>query len=166
MPKAKYQYEDFLGNVNDDCKRFVLAVHELLLQEKYKPKVQVMKSTGLQLSYAEPKVKGVIGIILIFFMREDELVVRIYAKNHNAYHDVLNGLPETIVRQINNAPDCVKFSDPNKCWKGCIEYDFHIQGKLYQKCYISCFQLVVDARSNPYLLALIESEVKARANKS
>jgi hypothetical protein len=139
-----------------------LSAHEVLLQENYKPKVQVMKSTGLQLSYAEPKVKGVIGIILIFFIREDKLLVRVYAKNHKTFPDVLDRLPKTIVSQIDSAPNCVKFSDPNKCWKGCMGYDFHIKGKLYQKCYTACFQLFVDNESNPYLLELIKSEVKAR----
>jgi len=162
MPKAKYQLEDFLSIVNEECKGFVLAVHEMMLEEKYKPKIQIMKSTGLQLSYAEPKTKGVIGIILIFFMCEDKLLIRIYAKNHNAYPDVLDGLPETIVNQIEGAPDCVKFSDHNKCWKGCMGYDFHIRGKQYQKCYVACFQIIVDTESNPYLLGLIENEVNTR----
>jgi|GEM_PF-662561 len=162
MPRAKYQLEDFLAIVNEDCKEFVSTVHEMMLREKYKPKIQIMKSTGLQLSYAEPKVKGVIGIILIFFMREDKLMIRIYAKNHREYPHVLSGLPEIIVTQIDNAPDCVKFSNPEKCWKGCVGYDFSIQGKQYQKCYVDCFQLVVDAESYPCFLELIEREVDAR----
>ena len=162
MPKAKYQLEDFITIVNEDCKEFVSTVHEIMLSEKYKPKIQIMKSTGLQLSYAEPKIKGVSGIILIFFMREGKLMIRIYAKNHKAYPDVLNRLPETIVNQIENAPDCVKFSDPNKCWKGCRGFDFNIQGQQYQKCYVACFQLIVDNEGTPYFLELIEHEVKAR----
>ncbi|MCL2373032.1 MAG: hypothetical protein FWC78_06485 [Defluviitaleaceae bacterium] len=162
MPKAKYQLEDFLAIVNEDCKEFVSTVHEKMLGGKYKPKIQTMKSTGLQLSYAEPKVKGVMGIILIFFMRENKLTIRIYTKNHKKYPHVLNGLPQTIVTQIENAPDCVKFSDPEKCWKGCVGYDFNIQGKQYQKCYVACFQLIVDTESNPYFLELIEHEVDAR----
>ena len=162
MPKAKYQLEDFLTIVSEDRKEFVLVVHEIMLREKYKPKIQVMKSTGLQLSYAEPKVKGVNGIILIFFMREDKLIIRIYAKNHKAYAHMLNDLPEAIVTQVEDAPDCVKFSDPDKCWKGCMGYDFRIREKRYEKCYVACFQLIVDAESKPCFLALIENEVKAR----
>ena len=162
MPKAKYQLEDFLGIVNEDAKEFVLVVHEKMMQEKYKPKIQIMKSTGLQLSYAEPKAKGVSGIVLIFFMREDKLMIRIYAKNHKTYPDVLNNLPEAIAGQIENAPDCVKFLDPNKCWKGCIGFDFNIRGQQYQKCYVACFQFAVDAKINSQFLELIESEVKLR----
>lgn len=162
MPKAKYQLEDFLNIVNDDCKGFVSTIHEMMLGEKYKPKIQTMKSTGLQLSYAEPKVKGVTGIILIFYMREDKLIIRIYAKNHGSYPCVLNGLPEAIVTQIENAPDCVKFSNPDKCWKGCLGYDFHIRGKHYQKCYVACFQFIVDTESNSCFSELIEHEVKCR----
>ena len=162
MPRAKYQLDDFLAIVNEDYKGFVSAVHDRMLREKYKPKIQIMKSTGLQLSYAEPKVKGVTGIILIFFMREGKLIIRIYAKNHKVYPHALNDLPEKIVTQIENSPDCVKFSNPDKCWKGCKGYDFQIRGKRYQKCYVACFQLIVDAESNPCFLVLIGHEVNAR----
>jgi len=162
MPKAKYQYEDFLAIVSDECKGFFLSVHEMLLQEKYKPKVQIMKSTGLQLSYAEPKVKGVIGIILIFFVCGGKLMARIYAKNHKAYPDVLNGLPETIVTQIDKADNCKKFIDPHKCWTGCMGYDFHVREKHFQKCLVNCFQLEVDSESMSHLIELIKSESKER----
>jgi len=162
MPKAKYQYEDFLAVVSDDCKGFVSAAHEMLLQEKYKPKVQVMKSTGLQLSYAEPKVKGVIGIILLFFIHEGRLMIRIYGKNHANYLDVLNRLPEKIVNQIDKADDCKKFIDPQKCWTGCMGYDFRIKEKHFQKCLVNCFQFEVDSESIPDISGLIENESKER----
>ena len=162
MPKAKYQHEDFLAIISDDYKGFVLSVHEMLLQEKYKPKVQVTKSTGLQLSYAEPKVKGVTGIILIFFMRGDKLTIRIYGKNHKAYPNVLNNLPEAVVNQIDNADNCVKFTNPEKCWNGCIGYEFHINEKHFQKCAVNCFQFEVDSESMSHLIELIKSESKER----
>lgn len=162
MPNAKYQLEDFLAITNEDSKSFVSNIHDMMLKEKYKPKIQIMKSTGLQLSYAQPKVKGVSGIILIFFMQEDTLMIRIYAKNHKAYAHVINALPKEIVTQIESAPNCIKFSDPSKCWKGCIGYDFFIGETQYKKCYVACFQFIVDTKSEPHFLALIEQEVDAR----
>ena len=162
MPKAKYQYEDFLSVVRDDCKGLVSAVHETLLQKKYKPKLQVMKSTGLQLSYAEPKIKGVIGIILLFFIHESRLMIRIYGKNHANYPDVLNRLSEKIVNQIDKADDCKKFIDPQKCWTECMGYDFRIKEKRFRKCLVNCFQLEVDSESMLDISGLIESESKER----
>jgi len=162
MPNAKYQLEDFLGIINDGCKKLVIAIHEMLLQDGYKSKIQITKSTGLQLSYHQPKIKTVAGVILIFFLHEDELVVRIYGKNHEAYHKVLDGFPESIIKQIDAASDCVKFIDPQRCWKGCGGYSFYIRGKQYQKCITNCFQISFNAANMPHLLEVIKCESKAR----
>jgi len=162
MAKAKYQFEDFLITVKDENKDFVVNVHQMLLKENYKPKLQVTKSTGFQLSYSEPKIKTVAGIILIFFVRDDVLMIRIYGKNHEKYPDVLNDLPLEIVNQINKAEDCIKFTNPEKCWKGCIGFEFAIKENHYQKCYTQCFQFEVNMASMPYLLKLIECESRAR----
>jgi len=162
MPNAKYQLEDFLVHVNGSNKAFVQSIHELLLKERYKPKIQVTKSTGLQLAYVQPNIKTVVGIILIFFVRDDQLMIRIYGTHHKAYLDVLSALPETIEHQIASADDCKKFVDPTKCWAGCMGYDFHIRGTHYQKCAVNCFQFEVDAPSMPHLLALIKSESQQR----
>ena len=162
MSGAKYQLEDFLVSVDDNHKNFVIIVHEMMLQKGYKLKVQFTKSNGLQVSYSQPKIKVVKGIIVYFFVREGRLMIRINADNHAKYHDVLNSLPENIVSQIGQADDCMKAIDPQRCWQGCIGYDFHIRGKHYQKCCINCFMLEVDSESFPFLLELTESESKER----
>jgi len=162
MAKAKYQFDDFLALVKADSKDFVVNVHEMLLQKNYKPKLQVTKSTGFQLSYHEPKIKTVAGRILIFFFQDDKLMIRLEGKNHGQYPDVLNDLPERMVNQIDKAVECIKFTDPEKCWKGCIGYAFHIGGTHYQKCITQCFQFTVEAESIPAILELIESELNAR----
>jgi hypothetical protein len=162
MSRAKYQLEDFLTTVADDCRAHVTTVHELLLQNGYKPKIGVTKSTGLQLSYSQPKIKTVAGIILIFFLRNDRLTIRISGNNHKAYLDALNDLPESMTSQIDKADNCMKFADPNKCWKGCIGFDFHIGEKHYQKCVINCFQFYADAESMPHLLEIIKGEIGER----
>jgi len=163
MAKAKYQFEDFLTTVPEDCKNIVVDLHATMLDENYKPKITVTKSTGLQLAYHQPKIKTVAGIIFIFFIQNEKLMIRLYGKNHEQYPDVLNDLPETMVSQIRKAEDCVKFANPDKCWKGCIGYDFHIRENHYQKCYVFGFQFEVNAESMPHLPRLIESESKARS---
>ena len=162
MPKAKYQLADFLMSVNENDKNFVTTVHEMLLQKGYKHKVQFTKSNGLQVSYAEPKIKVVKGIIVYFLIREGKLMIRINADNHAKYPEVLDRLPEHIVSQIGRADNCIKMIDPQRCWQGCMGYDFHIGGKQYQKCSINCFLLDVDSESVPFLLELVESENKER----
>ncbi|MCL2353703.1 MAG: hypothetical protein FWC69_03640 [Defluviitaleaceae bacterium] len=162
MPNAKYQFEDFLETINDDCKSLVVAVHKMLLEDGYKAKIQITKSTGLQLSYHQPKIKTTAGIILTFFLHGDELVIRIYGKHHKAYPKALDSLPESIAKQIDKADDCIKFIDPQKCWKGCGGYSFYIRGKLYQKCITNCFQISFNAENMPYLLEIIKCESKER----
>ena len=165
MPKAKYQLDDFLMLVTDDYKEFVMNVGEILLEDGYKRKIQLTRSKGLQMSYSQPKVKSVIGIVLYFFLQDERLMVRVNADNHGKYPDALHRLPKRMTSQIAKADDCVKFSNPQKCWQGCIGYDFHIKEEHYQKCITNCFQFEVDFESIPYLLELAKSESEAR-NKS
>ena len=164
MSRAKYQLEDFVILVNDDYKDFVNIIHEMLLQEGYKFKIQTTKSYGLHISYSQPKIKTVKGIIVYLLVRDGKLMIRINADNHDKYPDVLNRLPENIVSQIDKADTCMKSIDPQKCWQGCIGYDFHIGSRHYQKCLVNCFLLDVDSESIPFLIELIECESKERCS--
>ena len=162
MAKAKYQFDDFLMTVPDGYKDFVSSVHELLLEAGYKPKLSVTKSTGFQLAYHQPKTKTTAGIVLIFFKRNETLILRIYGTNHAQYPETLQSLPQSLLGQIEDATDCVKFQNPDKCWKGCIGHEFHIGERLYQKCMIDCFEFTVDTPDLPDLQRLITAESKAR----
>ena len=162
MPTAKYQLADFLATVNEPDRHFVRSVHDMLLQAGYKPKVQVTKTYGLHLLYAQPKIKTVKGIVTYFIMRDGKLMVRINADHYVKYAEVLERWPESIVSQINNADDCIKMKDPQKCWQGCMGYDLHIGGKRYQKCLTNCFLLDVNAESFPLLVEMIRREVGER----
>jgi hypothetical protein len=162
MSKAKYQLEDFLAIVNDNYKDFINTVHEMMLQNGYKLKIQSTKLYGFHISYSQPKIKTVNGIILYFLLSNGKLMIRINAFNHDKYPDVLNRLPENIVSQIDKADTCKKSIDPQKCWQGCMGYDFNIKGKRYQKCLCTCFLIEVDSESIPFLTELVESESKER----
>lgn len=147
MPKAKYQFEDFLATVNDAYIGFASAIHGALVQEGYKPKIQSTKSYGLHAAYWQPKIKSVAGIIAYLLTRDGKLKIRINTDNHAKYHDVLSRLPQNIVSQIDKAVNCLKSIDPQKCWQGCTGYDFSIAGKRYYKCIVNCFLLDVDYES-------------------
>ncbi|MCL2621251.1 MAG: hypothetical protein FWD97_10005 [Defluviitaleaceae bacterium] len=162
MPQAKYQLGDFLAMASDKDKVFVNNVHETLMEKGYKPKIQVTKTDGLRIAYHQPKTKTVAGIVSILLFHNGNLTIRIYPKNYKSYPETLNALPESMVNQINQAPDCIKFADPNKCWKGCGGYDLLIRGNTYQKCITACFQLSIDDESISHLLEIIQKETTER----
>jgi len=162
MPKAKYQLEDFLALVNSDYRNYVHTVHEMMLQAGYKMKIQVTKLYGLHVSYWQPGVKTVKGIIVYFLVKDGKLMMRINADNYASYLGVLNRLPENMLSQMDRASDCLKAVDPQKCWQGCGGYDFHIGDRHYQKCLTDCFLLVVDCDSFPFLVELLEGEIGGR----
>jgi len=58
MAKSKYQLENFLELVDNDYRRFVLTINEMMVQESYKLKIQLTKSYGLHISYSQPKNKN------------------------------------------------------------------------------------------------------------
>ena len=165
MATAKYQLNDFLALLSDNTvsKNFVDTIHTTLQQDGYKPKIQVTKSTGLQISYHQPKSKTVAGIVLIFYVRENALKARINCKSHKNYHDIIANLPAGMISQVDSTANCVKFTDPQKCWKGCIGYEFHIGEQHYQKCAIDCFEFEVEEESLPAITNLIYAENKERA---
>jgi len=162
MPKAKYQFDDFLIAVPDEGKAFVRLIHEKLLESSYRPRITITKSTGFQLAYHQKGIKTTAGIILIFFKRGETLRLRLYGKNHSHYNDVLQELSQPLVDQIASASDCLKFKDPTRCFKGCIGNDVDIRGVRYQKCMVNCFEFEVDEIGIPYFLKMMEGESKAR----
>ena len=166
MTKAKYQLDDFLAFADGDGRDFVLAIHEMLSQEGYKLKVQVTKSYGLHISYSQPKIKVVKGIIVYVLIQDGKLMIRINADHYTKYLNVLNRLPENMLSQMDQADDCMKLIDPLKCWQGCMGYDFHIGERQYQKCLITCFLLCVDTESFPCLLELIRNELRERQDST
>jgi len=166
MPKPKYQFDDFLIVVNNEYRDFVTSVHKILIESGYKPKIELTKKNGLQLYYFQPEIKSTTGIIMYFLFRDEKLMIRFYASNYAKYPEVLNGLPEIIIKQINNSDECKKLINPDKCWTGCMGYDFYIGEKHYQKCLVNCFFLNVDFESIPFLIELIKNESKERYAKS
>jgi hypothetical protein len=159
MVKAEYVFEDFLESVDKDFKDFVGKVHGALLKNDYKPKIE-SKASGLFISYAHPKTKR---SILNFLFRKKGLLVRIYGDNCNKYEDLINRLPENMVKQIDKAGVCKRLVDPQACNSKCaLGYGFYIGEKRYQKCRNSSFYFDVDVESAPFLLRMIEGEIAGR----
>ena len=163
MSKAKYQFEDFLEDVNllewvnAEDKKFIIEVNEILSQRDCKVKITSSKTNPFLLAYTQ-KRKGVLS----FYLRKKGLKMRINVNNLEKYPDILNALPETMITQIDKSSACKNMVVGQKCWEGCIGYDFHIGEVHYQKCRFNCFQFDVKTENVPVLLELLESELNAR----
>ena len=160
MEKVTYAFEDFLAHVCADNLQFVLKIHEALLHDGYKVKVE-NKASGFFVAYTHPKTKR---SMLNFLFRKNALLMRIYADGFNKYADFLNRLPETMEKEITKAPVCKRLINPNDCNPKCIMgYDFSIKDTNHKKCRYSCFQFTINSFSIPLLSDIVENERKERA---
>jgi hypothetical protein len=155
-----YQYEDFFISVRDEDKDFVTTIHERLLQEGCEVKIGSSKTNLFSVKYTQGR-KGVFN----FMLRKRGFKASVYAANFAQYPNVLDDLPEIMIKQIDETQDCKNITDPGKCMGNCLGYDIQIRAKQYQKCKFSCFQFDVDEASKPALLKMLESELEVRAHK-
>ena len=152
-------FDDFLTDVAVQYKDFVLELHDVLIANGYKLKVE-NKASGPFASYSHPKTKR---SILNFFFRKSGFFTRVYADNHDKYADFLNGLTPIMEKEITKSPVCKRLIDPSDCNQKCIMgYDFYIRGTHYQKCRYNCFQFAVNEKSTGTISLFIENEVKGR----
>lgn len=159
MAKSEYQFDDFLSEVTSDFKEFVTAIHESLIGDGYKLKVE-SKASGFFTSYSHPKTKR---SLVNFFFRKKGLYTRIYVDNISKHSDFLNSLSDTMKKEITKSPVCKRLVNPVECNPKCIMgYDFSIDDNHYQKCRYSCFQFYVNPESVPVIIEFVELERKDR----
>ena len=80
----------------------------------------------------------------------------------NEYEEVLETLPDEMVRSIQKAPICKRMADPNACNPRCsMGYDFWMKGEHYQKCRSSAFMFLACPENNPFIRTLLINEVEA-----
>ena len=159
MEKVKYQFEDFLSEVGADDREFVCKIHESLLHDDYRIKIEC-KASGLFVSYSHTKSKR---SIVNFLFRKNGLFVRVYADHLGKYADFLNILPERMEKEIRKAPVCKRLINPEDCNPKCITgYDFSIRDSRYQRCRYMCFQFAIHREAIPVLSKFIENERKER----
>jgi hypothetical protein len=159
MAKEKYQFEDFLAEINQEQKAGVTNIHNSMTGSGYKNKVE-NKASGFLVAYTHPKTKR---SILNLFFRKDGLQARIYAENHKQYANFINNLPEDMEAQIAEASDCKRYLTPPECSDTCSAgYDISIRGNRYQKCRYSCFHFKADTKNLPIIAEFIEQEKASR----
>jgi len=160
--KKKYEFEEFLEDVaflewaREEDKQLITQFHDALLQKDCKAKITSSKTNPFLFAYTQ-KRKGVMSL----YLRKKGLKARINVNNLVKYPDVLSALPEEMITQLDNAHVC-KNMVGEKCWEGCVGYDFHIGETHYQKCKYDCFTFDVNQESMPFLFSLIENELNAR----
>ena len=159
MAKEKFGFEDFIAEVKQELKPAVINLHETMIENEYKFKVE-KKASGFLVAYTHPKTKR---SILNLFFRSDGLQLRIYAENHKQYADFISNLPEEMEEQIAKATNCKRFLTPPECSDTCSAgYDILIRGNHYQKCRYSCFHFKADTNSLPIIKDFVEKEIGFR----
>ena len=157
--KETFTDEDFLNEVSSENKKFVTNIHEALLNDGYKFKVE-SKASGFFIGYTHPKTKR---SLLNFFFRKKGFFVRLYADNFGKYANFLKSLPDEMVKEIEKSPVCKRLINPDDCNSKCIKgYDFQIENNHFQKCRYSCFQFTVNSETIPVLSEFIEKEMNER----
>jgi len=83
--------------------------------------------------------------------------------NYKKYPDLLNNMPEVVKEHLENVYICPKITNLSKCWKSCEPgYDFRVDDKNYQACRYDCFKMKVNKENIPFLLGLVELEIRER----
>lgn len=160
MEKKELKFEDFLNEVNPIYIEAVKDINDFLLQNECKTKIELAKS-GYLVSYSHLKSKRV---IVNFVFRKNGLIIRIYGDFASQYIDLLESLPDGMIKSIEKAPACKRLIDPTKCNSRCpMGYDFVIKDSRYQKCRYSCFMFEVNDESIPFIKIFLKNEIEKRS---
>ena len=153
-------FEQFLLDVPPNWHPFVYRINALL-DETGHDFALTSAVSGPVASYRDPKSKHV---VINYVFRRKKLHVRIYADHVCQDATLLAEMPEDMAEKMRKSPVCRRLLDPTKCNPRCrMGYTFVLRDELIKKCRYSCFLLEVTESREPYLLALIQSEVHGRA---
>jgi len=155
MAEIKISFEHFYDATDKDNRKFVLELHDYMLNNGCKGTFEE-KKTGLLASYKHNK-KSVINVLL----KSRGLIVRIYGEHLAGYRDFLNTLPEEMVKSIQKASKCKRLVF-NTCSPKCTGYDFIINDEHFQNCRYNCFEFLVTDNSALFIKAFIDNEIKER----
>lgn len=152
----KYTFQDFLSSVDEKNQTFVSDLHDELTELGCKIDVKSAKS-GYVVSYSLNK-----KTIANYVFRKKGLIARIYAGHISQYMEILDTLPDEMVRSIQKAPICKRLVNPAACNQKCsMGYDFILKGERLQKCRNNAFMFLLDEESKPFVKSLLLHEAKA-----
>lgn len=152
----KYTFQDFFASVDEENQEFVRELQDELTALGCKIDVKPAKS-GYVVSYSRNK-----KTIANYVFRKKGLFARIYAGHIAQYMELLDALPDSMVRSIQEASICKRLVNPATCNQKCsMGYDFILQGERLQKCRNNAFMFLLDEESRPYVKSLLLCEVNA-----
>lgn len=152
----KYTFHDFLDSVDVENQKFVSDLHDELTALGCKIEVKLARS-GYVVSYILNK-----KTIANYVFRKKGLIARIYANHIVQYMEVLDTLPDGMVKTIQEAPVCKRLLDPSACNQRCsMGYDFILKGERMQKCRNGAFMFLLSEENKPFVKNLLLNEAKA-----
>ncbi len=156
MMSEKHTFQDFLASVDGENQKFVSDLHDELTKLGCKIDVKPAKS-GYVVSYSLNK-----KTIANYVFRKKGLIARIYAGHISQYMELLDTLPDGMIRSIQEAPICKRLVDPAACNQKCsMGYDFILKGERLQRCRNNAFMFLLDEESRPLVKSLLLQEAKA-----
>lgn len=156
MGNTKLGFDEFLAAVDGTSKEFITELHRDLTAGGCKIEVKEAKS-GYVVSYLLNK-----KTLMNYVFRKAGILVRIYANHVREYMELLDTLPDGMVKSILAAPDCKRLINPEACNSKCaMGYDFLLRGQRLQKCRNNAFFFLLSEENNPFIKALLENERKA-----
>lgn len=151
-----YTFQDFLASVDGENRKFVSELHDELTKLGCKLDVKSAKS-GFVVSYSLNK-----KTIANYVFRKKGLIARIYAGHIAQYMELLDTLPDGMVRSIQEASICKRLVDSSACNQKCsMGYDFNLKGEHLQRCRNNAFMFLLNEENRPYIKSLLLHEVKA-----
>ena len=94
----KIEFEEFLASVSEQNQEFVKELHNQLMESGCKIEIKSAKS-GYMVSYLYHK-----KTIANYVFRKKGMIARIYGVHVNEYEEVLETLPDELIRAIQAAP--------------------------------------------------------------
>lgn len=155
---GKLGFEDFIVAVDSASTEFVVGLHNHLMEGGCKIEVKEAKS-GYMVSYLYNK-----KAIANYVFRKKGMFARIYGNHIVEYIDILDTLPNEMVKTIKGAPVCKRLINPNQCNQKCtMGYDFIMQGERYQKCRNNAFMFLLCEENNPFIGTFLKKELEVRS---
>ena len=160
MAKEEIGFDQFLADVDPAYQNFIGGLHQYLIDNGCKAKVELKKS-GNFVAYTHGKSKRSVANLLF---RKKGLIARIYGEKAGRYLAFMDTLPDEMFFAIQKAPVCKRLINPENCNPKCsMGYDFVTRGAHFQKCKNNCFMFDVNEGNNPYIQAFLENEIRERA---
>lgn len=158
MDMGKLSFEDFIVTVDRGLTEFVIRLHSELTEGGCNIEVKEAKS-GYVVSYLYNK-----KAIANYVFRKKGIFARIYGSHIVDYMEILDTLPDGMVKVIQNAPVCKRLIDPDTCNSKCtMGYDFIMHSEGYQKCRNNAFMFLLCEENNPFIETFLKKELEVRS---